>query len=113
VFKEGDEHKVLLGRTLAQSLDKKVGDGVTFIADPDRPYTVIGIFKSRVVFEDGGAIVPLKDGQALTGKRVTGFSVRVQKGADVEAVRKRIEELRDPRDPMVQLDALAPYAFSR
>jgi putative ABC transport system permease protein len=113
VFKEGDEHKVLLGRTLAQNLNKKVGDALTLTADPDHPYEVIGVFRSHVVFEDGGAIVPFKDGQALTGKRVTGFSVRVKKSspdptADVEAVRKRIEELRDPNDPGARLDAAAP-----
>jgi hypothetical protein len=113
VFKDGDEKKVLLGSTLARNLKKKVGDTVTFVADPDHPYEVSAIFKSRVVFEDGGAIVPFKDGQALTGKRVAGFSLRLKKGAEVETVRKRIEELRDPNDPTVQLDTQAPEGDTR
>jgi putative ABC transport system permease protein len=116
MLQAGDEHKVMLGRTLALNLDKKVGDTVTFVADPDHPYEVIGVFKSHVVFEDGGAIVPFKDGQALTGKRVTGFSVRIKRSsadatAEVEAVKEKIDALRDPKDPTARLDAQSPEKY--
>jgi putative ABC transport system permease protein len=116
MLKAGDDHKVMLGRTLAMNLDKKVGDTVTFVADPDHPYEVIGVFKSRVVFEDGGAIVPFKDGQALTGKKVTGFSVRLNRSSpdaipNIEEVQKQIAALRDPNDPTVKLDAEPPEKY--
>jgi putative ABC transport system permease protein len=116
LLKEGDNHKVLLGRTLAQNLDRKVGDTVTFVADPDHPYEVIGVFRSHVVFEDGGALVPFKNGQALTGKHVTGFSVRVKRrsedaSAEVETVKEKITALRDPNDPTVKLDAQSPEKY--
>jgi putative ABC transport system permease protein len=111
-----DHHKVMLGRTLAMNLNKKVGDKFTFVADPDHPYEVIAIFKSHVVFEEGGAIVPFKDGQALTGKKVTGFSVRVKRTtedatAEVEAVKQKIAALRDPKDPTARLDAQSPEKY--
>jgi putative ABC transport system permease protein len=116
VLKPGDEYKVMLGRTLASNLDKKVGDKVTFVADPDHPYEVIAIFKSHVVFEDGGAIVPFKEGQALTGKKVTGFSVRLKRDSpdavpNIEEVQKKIALLRDPNDPTVKLDAQSPEKY--
>jgi putative ABC transport system permease protein len=116
VLKEGDEHKVMLGSTLASNLRKTVGDTVTFVADPDHPYDVIGIFKSPIVFEVGGAIVPFKDGQALTGKHVTGFSIRVNRtsadaSAEVETVKAKVAALRDPNDPTVKLDAQSPEVY--
>ena len=113
LLRAGDQHKVILGQTLAANLDKKVGDTVFFAADPTVSYEVIGIIKSPIVFENGGAIVSMKDGQALTGKLVTGFSVRVKKSPPnpataVAAVQQKIEALRDPRDPTVRLSAVAP-----
>jgi putative ABC transport system permease protein len=111
-----DNHKVMLGRTLATNLNKKVGDQFIFVADPDHPYEVIAIFKSKVVFEEGGAIVPFKNGQALTGKKVTGFSIRVKRTspdatAEVEAVKAKVAALRDPKDPTARLDAQSPEKY--
>lgn len=112
-FKPGEERKVMLGSLLAANLHKKVGDKLAFTTDPDNPFEIVGVFKSHVVFEDGGAIVPLKDGQMLTGKRLTGFSVRLKRASpdapvDVAAAKRKIEALRDPQDPNVRLDAESP-----
>lgn len=111
-----DTHKVMLGRTLAMNLNKKVGDKITFVADEKTPYEVVAVYKSKVVFEEGGAIVPFKDGQALTGKKVTGFSIRVKRSspdatAEVEAVKQKVAELRDPKDPTARLDAQSPEKY--
>ena len=116
LLKDGDTHKVMLGKTLASNLGLKVGDALTFTADEERPYAVIAVFKSRVVFEDGGAIVPFKDGQALTGKKVTGFSIRVKRetsdgAAEIDVVKAKIAALRDPGDKFVQLDAQSPDKY--
>jgi putative ABC transport system permease protein len=122
-LKAGDRHKVLLGRILASNLKEKgvghrVGQSVTFVGDPDHPYEIVGVYKSRVIFEEGGAVVPFEDGQVLHGKkgRVTGFSVRVKKtapdsSAEVEAVKQKIEALRDPEDPTVRLVANPPELY--
>lgn len=114
----GDHYKVILGKILAGNLKKGVGDKLTFVGDPDHPYEVVGIFRSTVIFEEGGAIVPFEDGQTLHGKKgkVTGFSVRVKKlspdsAAEVEAVQQKIEALRDPDDPTVRLKAHAPTMY--
>lgn len=118
-IQEGDRRKVMLGSIIADNLNKKVGDTIVFgkreEGDDENTYEVIGIFKSQTVFEDGSAIVPLEDGRRLTGMHVTGFSVRVNKPdseAEVEAVRKQIEALRDPDDPSVRLSARTPLEYT-
>jgi putative ABC transport system permease protein len=117
----GDRRKVMLGTTLAGNLGKTAGDTIIFGRDdPDDPsnrYEVVGVFHSPVVFEQGSAIVPIEDARALTGMRVTGFSVRVARtpGADhdaaVEDVRTRIDALRDPADPTARLSAQKPESY--
>ncbi|AWM36372.1 putative ABC transporter permease YknZ [Gemmata obscuriglobus] len=116
MLKAEDTHKIMLGEKRASAMGKKVGDTVTFVADPEHPYTVVAVYKSPVVFEDGGAIVPFADGQALTGKRVTGFSIRVKRGtadgaAEIAAVQQRVADLRDPKDPTARLDAQPPDKY--
>ncbi len=115
-----DHRKVMLGSTLAQNLNMGVGDTMVFgRPDPDNlenQYEVIGVFKSFVVFEDGGAIVNLDDARKLTSQHVTGFSVQVKKSqpdssAEVEVVRRQIEDLRDPNDPSVRLTAQTPETY--
>ena len=117
-LQHGDHHKVLLGRTFASNIKKGLGDKITFVGDPDNPYEVVGVFKSTVVFEEGGAIIPFEDGQTLHGRKgkVTGFSVRVKKlspdsAAEVEVVKQKIEALRDPEDPTVRLTADPPDKY--
>lgn len=120
----GDRHKVLVGQILADNLKSKgkpghrLGDTLRFVGDPDHPYEVVGIFSSPVVFERGGAIVPFEDGQVIHTKQgsVTGYSVRVKKpspdsAAEVEVVRQKINDLRDPKDPTVRLDAQPPAEY--
>jgi putative ABC transport system permease protein len=116
MLEPGETQKVMLGATLARNIGKKVGDKITFVADPDKPYEVIAVFKSTVVFEEGGAIVSFKDGQSLTGKRVTGFSIRVKKSApdsevELKSLQDKIATLRDPKDPTVKLSAQKPDKY--
>ncbi|MBX9580798.1 MAG: ABC transporter permease [Gemmataceae bacterium] len=107
----GDNRKVMLGSTLAGNLGKGVGD--TIRLGSDATYEVVGVYKSFVVFEDGAVTMTLDDSRELTGKKVTGFSVRVAKAspgstAEVEAVKAAVEALRDPHDPSVRLTARTP-----
>ena len=118
LLRAGDQHKVVLGQTLAANLDKKVGDTMHFTADPEVPYEVVGVIKSPVIFENGGAIVPMKDGQALTGKRITGFSVKVKQsepGAPpaLATVQEKIAALRDPDDKTAKLEAKTPDNYTQ
>ena len=113
-IQEGDKQKVMIGEKFAKDYHKKVGD--QFKIGASENFEVIGIFRTGIVFEDGGAIVNLVDGRRLTSMKVTGFSVRVDKRtpnfeAEVERVRKQIEELRDPEDPTVRLEARTPNEY--
>ena len=117
----GDRRVVMLGKTLADNLNKKVGDtlvlGKPETGNSENAFKVIGIYRSFVVFEDGGAIIPIEDGRRLTGMQVTGFSIRVRKSspdssAEVEEVRQKIEALRDPEDPSVRLTAKTPPEYA-
>jgi putative ABC transport system permease protein len=120
-LQEGDRRKTMLGTRTAENLNKNVGDTVVF-GRPEKDntenvYEVIGIYRSPVVYENGGAIVSLEDGRILTGMEVSGFSVRVKKAApdataEVEEVRRQIETLRDPQDPSVRLTARTPEEFA-
>ena len=113
-LRAGDRGKAMLGSTLASNLGKGVGDTVVF--GRDNRFEVVGVYKSPIVFEAGGAVLPIDDARALTAKRVTGFSVRVDDtAADHEAlvrqVQQQIEALRDPEDPSVRLSAQTPQEF--
>jgi putative ABC transport system permease protein len=120
-LQDGDRRKTMLGARTAENLKKGVGDTVIF-GRPEKDstenvYEVIGIFRSPVIYENGGAIVSLQDGRTLTGMEVSGFSVRVKKAspdstAEVEQVRSQIEALRDPQDPSVRLTARTPEEFA-
>lgn len=110
-LRAGEKGKALLGSTLAGNLGKGVGDTIRLGADAT--FEVVGVIKSFVVFEDGAVTLTLADAQELTGKKVTGFSVRVAKSApgslaEVEAVREKVEALRDPNDSSVRLSARTP-----
>ena len=120
-LQEGDRRKTMLGARTAENLKKSVGDTVVF-GRPEKDntenvYEVVGIYRSPVVYENGGAIVSIEDGRILTGMEVSGFSVRVKKAApdstaEVEEVRRQIETLRDPEDPSVRLTARTPEEFA-
>jgi putative ABC transport system permease protein len=126
-FADGERKKIMLGHTLASNLKAKnyphrVGESVRFVGDPDTVYEIVGVFKSPVVFENGGAVIPYIDGQVVHSKpgRVTGFSVRVKRTtpdgkADIEAVRTQIEALRDPKkeDSHIQLLAEPPEKYAQ
>lgn len=123
-LRDGDRHKVMLGDILVDNLkakkniNYKIGETIKFVGDPDNPYEIIGIYKSPVIFEQGGAIVSLEDGQIIHSKpgQVTGFSVRVKKlspdsAAEVEAVKQKIEALRDPKQPEKRVIAESPSKY--
>lgn len=107
----GDRRKAMLGVTLAESLNKSVGDTITL---HDEPFETIGIFQSFSVFENGSVVILLDESQRLSyrPRRITGFSVRVKKtsddpNADIEAIRQRILALTDENGKPVRLSVQA------
>lgn len=92
-----DNKGVLLGERLATSLDKKVGDKLSLFDGEE--YTVMGIFRSKTVYENGSMTVLLKDLQRFMGRegQVSGFAIVVDDASkdkeSIERIRADIEKL--------------------
>jgi putative ABC transport system permease protein len=93
-----DRRAVLLGIGLAEHLNKGVGDTIEMQRET---FTVVGIYQSFTVFENGGAVTALAELQELMARpgSVTGFTVVLRPSDDkqalLDAVRSRIESFRD------------------
>lgn len=109
-LQNGDDHKLMLGETFANNLGKGVGETVTIQGED---FEVVGVFRSFSVFENGSGVMLLPESQRLMGRkgRITGFSVRIEPGVDVETVKQRLEELRDPKDTTLRLAAQTTLEF--
>lgn len=65
------ERQVIIGNTAAGYMKKKVGDTLKL---QDVPFRIVGIYQTGVGYEDGGAVITLKDAQRLFKKpRQVGF----------------------------------------
>ena len=111
----GDRGKTMLGKTLAESLGKSVGETVTIAGES---FEVVGLFESFVVFENGAAAMPIEEVQRMMARpgKVTGFSVRVEKPGDdpnaaVERVRLEINALTDAAGKPARLSAQPTQAY--
>ncbi|MFM7151621.1 MAG: ABC transporter permease, partial [Gemmataceae bacterium] len=97
-LQEGDRRKIMLGFTLAQHLNKKIDDTLEV---QRQSFTVVGIYQSFNVFENGAAIIPLPELQDLMLRKnsVTGFSVVLaadfKKKDLMDDLRNRIESITD------------------
>jgi putative ABC transport system permease protein len=107
--------RCLLGVTLADNLKLGVGGEIRI---EGKVFTVVGVFESINVFENGAIITLLKDFQKVSGRKdvVTGFSLRVRKSADhpdadVERVKQKIESLTDEEGNPYKLSASPPKEY--
>ena len=92
----GDARSALLGRLLAENLEKKVGDQVEVYED--ELFDVAGIYNRHNIFENSSIIVSLDELQDLMGQpgQVTAFNVTATDTSDpqvVPAVVEGIEKL--------------------
>jgi putative ABC transport system permease protein len=93
-----DAQAILLGATLTENLHKGVGDSVTMQGEC---FTIVGVYRSFDLFENGGAVVPLATLQRLMARpgSVTGFTVELEPARDkqalADAVRRQIDKLAD------------------
>jgi putative ABC transport system permease protein len=75
-FEDGREEEVVLGKKLAATLDKKVGQEFTVL--DDRTFKVAGIIDAGTTLEDGMMYMNLSALQKIMGRRsdmITGFAV--------------------------------------
>jgi len=80
---------LILGSAAAEALKKKVGDTLRI---QERPYRVVGIYQTGDAFEDGGAVLSLKDAQDLMGKtrQVSIFYIQLKDAALREKLAQRV-----------------------
>jgi putative ABC transport system permease protein len=95
-LKRSDGKAAVLGSILARNLGKKPGDTVELVED--ETFTVVGIYESFNVYENGGLVIPLAELQRIMDRRgqVTGFSVILTEPHNerlMAEVRGRIETL--------------------
>jgi putative ABC transport system permease protein len=91
----GDRRQVMLGRILAENLQKSVGDTIEIYA---QPFEVVGIFESFSVFENGAVFMLLDELQRQMDRpgQVTGFVVQARQHGNPRAIqelRQQIEAL--------------------
>jgi ABC-type antimicrobial peptide transport system permease subunit len=78
-------HQVIIGRTLADALNKKVGDTIELGGSR---YRIKGIYESTIGWEELGGVMTLRDAQILAGRprKVTMYAVKVKDPVEARAV---------------------------
>lgn len=102
----GDHRKALIGKRLAEVLQKRLGDQIEVQREM---FEVVGIYEAHNVFENGAITVPLPELQDLMYRQgsVTGYSVRLDESApSAEAVCQQINNLKGEDGRLLGLSAL-------
>ena len=83
--------ETLLGKTAADTLEKRVGDVMSL---PGGVYRVVGIFETGVAYEDNAAVIALEDDQSefQQPRQVSLYQITVKDFDQVETVRRQIED---------------------
>lgn len=84
-------HQVLLGRLMAETLGKDVGETIDISG---YRFRVVGIFESSVGWEELGGVVSLRDAQSFAGRprKVTMYMVKIRDPRQAAAVVAKINE---------------------
>ncbi|MGZ4200571.1 MAG: ABC transporter permease [Thermoleophilaceae bacterium] len=83
--------EVAIGDRLAHSKGWRPGKPITIAK---RRFTITGVYHTGVFFQDSGALITLKDAQALSGKAGEATSIVVQLAPDASATKARREIVR-------------------
>jgi ABC-type antimicrobial peptide transport system permease subunit len=80
---------LLLGKNAADSLDKQVGDSLRLTGGTFR---IVGIYETGDAFEEGAAVIPLKEAQSLLlqPRRVSLYYIRLRDPDDEARFRQRV-----------------------
>jgi ABC-type antimicrobial peptide transport system permease subunit len=84
-------HQVLLGRSAAEVLNKQVGDTIELSG---HRYSIVGIYESKISWQELGAIMTLRDAQAFMGRprKATLLAVRLKDPSQAPELVERINE---------------------
>ena len=82
--------EMLLGRPAADVLKVRVGDTVRL---GEMGFRLVGLFETGISWEEGGAVISMRDGQAILGKprQVSLYGIKVKDPSQVETVRAQIK----------------------
>jgi putative ABC transport system permease protein len=98
ILQDGDQGKVVLGSTLAEKFDAKIGETVELRGEP---FEVVGIYETTLSAPDSFAFVSYEDALALFRAANPYFQVKEiaatidvipEPGVDMEDLAKRIDE---------------------
>ncbi len=78
-------HQFIIGRVLAEALNKKVGDTIELGGSR---YRIKGIYESTIGWEELGGVMTLRDAQVLAGRprKVTMYAVKVRDPSEARVV---------------------------
>lgn len=82
-------HQIIIGRMMANSLNKKVGDTIELSSIR---YRVVGIYESEAAWEEMGGVITLRDAQTFTGRprKVTMLAIKVNDHRQAKELVERI-----------------------
>jgi len=110
-----DHDSVMLGTILARNLEKKPGDTVVIEL---KKFKVVGIYQSKSMLENRGALVHLAELQALMDRehQVSEFQIILKPGlagdsAVVDRIKAEIADLRDADGKPYHLGALTTEQY--
>jgi len=90
---KSDLKTVMLGIDLSETLNKPIGSILEVVES--EPFTVVGIFESSNVFENGSIVMPLSDLQKLMGRdgQISGVSISLTEPGNTEVVQTLTAEI--------------------
>jgi ABC-type antimicrobial peptide transport system permease subunit len=82
--------EIILGRPAADLLKVNIGDTLRL---GEMGFRVVGLFETGISWEESGAVISLRDGQAILGKprQVSFYAIKVHNLNQVEPIRRQIE----------------------
>ncbi len=106
LLKADDTHCVMFGEELAVALEKHVGDKIPLFESGN--YTIVGIFRSPISYENRSMVLLLPELQRLMDRQgmVTGFAVMIDHPED-EAEVQRICDAIKALGPRIQARSAA------
>jgi putative ABC transport system permease protein len=90
-FTNESSNEIIIGKTAAQELDKKVGDTVNLFGED---FKITGIYETGNFITDGGAFMSLDTLQNLTSNqdKVSSIAVKLNENANVTQVSQTIDD---------------------
>ena len=80
---------LILGRMLADDMDKEVGDTIKLY---ETTFRIVGIYETGAPMEDSAVVIRLRDAQAISGhpRQLNAFLIKLRNLNDADRVRERI-----------------------